>query len=312
MLTIIREQFAKLPASAISGLRGGLASVALQLRGVVTVATGCSGSEVLFHILALLLAFWRTALGIELSVQHVFATEAVPWKQAWILKHFKPEALFTDIEQFATESTTFEDMLTKTMKPLVQVDLWVCGFECDSVSGLNHKSDRGVVGRCVGKTGKTVAGCVAYIRRWKPRLFVLENVKNINAVPKSAGGAAQPAGLSDKKPLKPRTDLDVLRATLQELEYIVWDDVFVASDFGIPQHRERVYILGFHMGEAASAVLGSLPTWLVQARSLVRASKIEPLPMGRFLVPKGDSRATRWSELDVEQTARVKKTTPGS
>jgi hypothetical protein len=198
MLAISREQFAELPAPAISGLRGGLASVALQLRGVVTVATGCSGSEVLFHIRALLLAFWRTALGIEISVQHVFATEVVPWKQAWILKHFKPEALFTDIEQFATESTTFEDMLTKTMKPLVQVDLWVCGFECDSVSGLNHRSDRGVVGRCVGNTGKTVAGCVAYIRRWKPRLFVLENVKNINAVPKSAGGAAQPAGLSDK------------------------------------------------------------------------------------------------------------------
>ena len=72
MLTIIREQFAKLPASAISGLRGGLASVALQLRGVVTVATGCSGSEALFHTLALLLAFWRTALGIELSVHHAF------------------------------------------------------------------------------------------------------------------------------------------------------------------------------------------------------------------------------------------------
>ena len=77
MLTIIREQFAKLPASAISGLRSGLASVALRLRGMATVATGCSGSEVLFHILALLLAFWRTALGIELSVQHVFVTEAV-------------------------------------------------------------------------------------------------------------------------------------------------------------------------------------------------------------------------------------------
>ena len=123
MLTAIRQQLIKLLAAAISGLRAGLASVALQLRAVVTVATGCSGSEVLFHILALLLAFWRTALGIELSVQHVFATEAVPWKQAWILKHFKPEALFTDIEQFATESTTFEDIITETMKPVVQVDL---------------------------------------------------------------------------------------------------------------------------------------------------------------------------------------------
>lgn len=65
MLTIIRQQFAKLPANAISGLRGSLASVALQLQGVVRVATGCSGSEVLFHILSVLLAFWQAALGIE-------------------------------------------------------------------------------------------------------------------------------------------------------------------------------------------------------------------------------------------------------
>ena len=106
---------------------------------------------------------------------------------------------------------------------------------------------------------------MAYIRRWKPRLSVLENVRNINAVPKSAGGAAQPAGLSGKKPFKPRADLDVLRASLQALGYIVY--------FGTPQHRERVYILGFHMGEAAPAVLGSLPMWLAQACPFVRMSK---------------------------------------
>ena len=87
-------------------------------------------------------------------------------------------------------------------------------------------------------------------------IFVVENVRNSSAVAKSAGGAAQPAGLSGKKPFKPRTDLDVLRASLQALECIVWDDVLLASDFGIPQHRERVYILGFHMAEATPAVLG--------------------------------------------------------
>ena len=57
-LAAISQQVVKLPASMISGLRGGLASVALQLRGVVSVATGCSGGEVLFHILSRLLALW--------------------------------------------------------------------------------------------------------------------------------------------------------------------------------------------------------------------------------------------------------------
>ena len=103
------------------------------------------------------------------------------------------------------------DVVTGRLQTVPAVDVWACGFECDSVSGLDMSAERGCVARASNKTGRTASGCLQYIRRWRPSVFVLENVKNLNAAASAArrsGGAGQPAESA-------ATDLDVLRAELE-------------------------------------------------------------------------------------------------
>lgn len=61
----------------------------------------------------------------------------------------------------------------------------------------------------------------------KPKCFLLENVRNL---------------VSHDKGKTFKTILN----TLKNLDYEVYYSLFKAKDFGIPQNRERIYIVGFH------------------------------------------------------------------
>ena len=320
MKTIIERQFAKFAVSRLEWARSGMMHTSAALGGVLSVATGCSGSEVLFHVLDLLVNFWQAMWGITFRVRHLFATEIVEWKQRWICSHWQPEAVFADIEAFRSESSVCLDVLTNKLIPVPQADLWVCGFECDSASGLNHRSaeNRGCVARASGKTGSTAQGCMAYIRRWRPSVFILENVKNINASPSRGSGAGQPpdpqaGGRGDKKPV---TDLEFLRAELSSYGYVVWSEVLSASEFGVPQSRARYYIVGYKVSDegprgccAASRVSADSeePRWSHLARLTVRDAKIPPLPVSAFLLPAGDPKLDRLKAGNEHQPKRSKR-----
>ncbi|PKP51367.1 MAG: DNA (cytosine-5-)-methyltransferase [Bacteroidetes bacterium HGW-Bacteroidetes-12] len=62
---------------------------------------------------------------------------------------------------------------------------------------------------------------------YKPKVLFLENVKNL-------------AKHDDGKTLK------TILNTLENLEYNVFTKIFNTSNFGLPQNRERVYIIAFH------------------------------------------------------------------
>ena len=64
------------------------------------------------------------------------------------------------------------------------------------------------------------------IREKRPRSFLLENVKNL-------------LGHDNGK------TFTVIRNTLEQMNYAVFYKVFAAKDFGVPQNRERIYIVGF-------------------------------------------------------------------
>ncbi len=98
--TIVRAQFEKYDPDTISHIRNGIAVMVEQLGGVVSVATGCSGSDLVFHVLTHLQSFWKETIGINVAFSHLFACEKEDWKQQWILNHWQPQHLFADICEF--------------------------------------------------------------------------------------------------------------------------------------------------------------------------------------------------------------------
>ncbi len=144
----------------------------------------------------------------ELGYRCVFSSEWDKYAQKTYLANYG-EMPFGDICKESTKSFIPE-----------RFDLLLAGFPCQAFSIMGKMKG-------FGDTRGTLFFEVASIlKRHKPRVFLLENVKQLTT---HDGG---------------RT-FAVIRNTLEELGYYFKWEILNAMNFGLPQKRERVIIVGF-------------------------------------------------------------------
>ncbi|KFL47916.1 hypothetical protein IL54_3343 [Sphingobium sp. ba1] len=108
-------------------------------------------------------------------------------------------------------------------------DVLLAGFPCQpfSIAGVSKKNSLGRSHGFADETQGTLFFDVARILKAKrPSAFLLENVKNLTSHDKG------------------RTFQVILKTLREELGYKVWHKVIDAQHF-LPQHRERIVIVGF-------------------------------------------------------------------
>jgi len=175
---------------------------------MITVGTECSGIETPLIALA--------AAGVK--YRHEFSCERDTHARKVIEKLFPPTG------------EIYSDIFTRDVSKMPQVDLYVCGFPCQSFSAL---------GKQKGFEGSTVFFKAAeYIRERHPKAFVLENVYNLLGHDKG-------------------NTFKVVMETLKNIPgYDVSFGVFNSKNYGVPQSRRRVYIVGVSgSGHTADAAL---------------------------------------------------------
>ncbi len=145
----------------------------------------------------------------NLGGQCVFSSEWDEQAQKTYLANYG-EVPFGDITKESTKERIPKDF-----------DILCAGFPCQAFSLAGKK-------RGFAETRGTLFFDVAEIlRRYQPKAFFLENVKGLT--------------IHDKG----KTFQTILN-TLDEVGYVVPDPQIVnAMYFGVPQHRERIYIIGF-------------------------------------------------------------------
>lgn len=110
-------------------------------------------------------------------------------------------------------------------------DILVAGFPCQpfSIAGVSKKNSLGRATGFEDKTQGTLFFDICRILKAKrPKAFMLENVKNLCSHDKG------------------RT-FKVIQESLKELNYRIFTEVIDGKDY-VPQHRERIVIVGFDMG----------------------------------------------------------------
>ena len=170
---------------------------------VLRIGTDCSGIEA--PVMAL------RVLGVP--HRHVFSTEIDPHARVSIRANYQPEHEYTDV--FARDHRALPD-----------VDVYVCGFPCQSFSDINSSGAKGFAQE--NRKGKIFFHCYEVIRQKRPRVFVLENVRTL---------LTHDDG---------RT-FGVIQAHLNRLaaDYLIGHKVLNAKDYdGHLQNRPRVYIVG--------------------------------------------------------------------
>ena len=144
------------------------------------VGTGCSGTDVWIGALQALTRIWRKIFGVRFEVRHAMACENVEFKQQFILAHFDPESMFPDLMALGCSSAP--DIHGK-LTHIQSLAMWACGIECDSISQLSKSAaeNKGCVEGAEGRTGTTAKGHLDFLRKHRPPLWQVENVKNLHA-----------------------------------------------------------------------------------------------------------------------------------
>lgn len=161
-----------------------------------------------FKMIDLFAGIGGTRLGFQLhgDVKCVFSSE---WDK------------FAKKTYAANFGETPEGDITKIHeKNIPSHDILVAGFPCQafSMAGLRKGFE--------DTRGTLFFDVARIIKEKRPKTFLLENVKNLVN--------------HDKK----RT-FQTIKLTLEELDYTIYYKVISAKDFGVPQNRERIYIVGF-------------------------------------------------------------------
>lgn len=156
-------------------------------------------------------------LGIEHEIE--FACDIDKYARQTYLKNFDCKNMYDDITSL-------------NMKDLSPVDLLVFGFPCQAFSMAGKR------GGFDDTRGTLFYDALRYLQEHRPRYFIAENVKGL---------------ISHDNRKTFRTILDCLSKTenyqfqlspFDNLGYHVHYKVLNTKDFGVPQNRERIFIVG--------------------------------------------------------------------
>ena len=142
---------------------------------------------------------------LKIGHDHIFSCEIDKYARESIMANYIPKKIYEDIT---------------VPKKFHILDMYICGFPCQpfSLSGnrLGSKDARGDIFK----------HCIYTIKKTKTKVFVLENVRGIISIENG-------------------TYWEYIVNTLTKLnDYNVYSKVLNTKDYGIPQNRERVYIVG--------------------------------------------------------------------
>lgn len=142
---------------------------------------------------------------MKVKFSHEFACEIDKHARESIKANYKPKILF-------------EDMTKKRKLP--NIDMYVCGFPCQTFSMAGSRKGM------ADPRGTIFYDCLKVIKSKKPKIFILENVKGL---------------LNHDK----GKTFEIIMKCLKKLEiYNIYYKVLNTKDYGIPQNRERVFIIG--------------------------------------------------------------------
>ena len=118
----------------------------------------------------------------------------------------------------------FGDITEISENEIPSFDVLAAGFPCQPFSSIGKRE--GFSHRTQGTLFHEILRILKY---HKPKAFLLENVKGLTTH-KSAG----------------KETLQIICEELERMSYRVHVQVLDAAKFGVPQYRERVFIVGFH------------------------------------------------------------------
>ena len=154
-----------------------------------------------------------------------------------------------EFERISRQDHPYRRIHAKKMLAILDRDLLVGGFPCQDYSVARVLSQAAGL---IGKKGVLWWSIHELLSRYQPRFVLLENVDRLLNSPANQRGR----------------DFAIMLASLAQLGYRVEWRIVNAADYGFPQRRRRVFIVGERTEEGFDAPMGSILDDGILARAL--------------------------------------------
>lgn len=161
------------------------------------------------------------------------------------------DVLITHKDNFSPK-IMFYDIFDRHKKEIPNIDIYICGFPCQSFStggkreGFYKPSNEGII----------FFKCLEVIKKSQPKVFILENVKGL---------------LTHEK----GDTFQVIQDHLKSLNnYSTNYQVLRTSDYGIPQKRDRLFIIGIRKDKLRKAFNFPKPSHGAGLLDILESTKI--------------------------------------
>jgi DNA (cytosine-5)-methyltransferase 1 len=155
----------------------------------------------------------QALLQMNIPFEHSFTCDKDPYALKSIKANYHPKKIYTDITK-------------RKHACLPDIDMYICGFPCQPFSLMGNKMGT------EDSRSNIMYQCIKVIQKKLPKIFILENVKNFKFIQK---GNPFNYLLNQLKNIKNKN---------KEFAYNVYFDILNTKDYGIPQNRERIFIIG--------------------------------------------------------------------
>ena len=154
-------------------------------------------------------ALKKICINYNFKYKHIFSSEIDKYAIKYIKANHNPEILY-------------EDMKERDVKTIPDIDIYISGFPCQPFSRANKFKTK------IDPRLNLFECCVDVIKNKNPIIFILENVKTL--VTLDNGSYFN----------------EILRKLNNINQYNIHWKVINSKDYGIPQCRERLYIIGIN------------------------------------------------------------------
>lgn len=205
--------------------------------------------------------------GFRIGLENASEKYKIVWSNQWEPATKSQEASDIYVKRFGEEGHSNEDIAKVPVDKIPEHNLLVGGFPCQdySVARTLQKS-----GGIEGKKGVLWWEIHRILKdsKHKPEFLFLENVDRLLKSPASQRGR----------------DFAIILTSLSDLGYAVEWRVINAAEYGLPQRRRRVFILGYLKGSKLYETLkeSNKKEWVLNKGILAEAFQIDKTKLGGF------------------------------
>lgn len=197
--------------------------------------------------------------GFRVGLNNASKKYEVVWSNQWEPATKSQEASDIYVKRFGKENHSNKDIAKVSVAEIPEHNLFVGGFPCQDYSvakslsqskGINGK--KGVLWWEIHRILKDIKS--------RPEFLLLENVDRLLSSPASQRGR----------------DFAIILASLSDLGYVVEWRIINAADYGMPQRRRRVFIMGYHKDSPLYKKIKQTDAqdWIFNEGTLAEAFKI--------------------------------------